>query len=217
MKKVFIYSLLISGIASGCSSTQSFVQVQNKELYDVATTEDNFSIDGFKDVVIFADNMDNTVWVSPEKNCVTMTKETVNIFSGTTALHIKWDKIAGGCKWIGMGFGWNDWLAKDMVDVVDVAAIQFQVKAVKGTFTNLPVAFAIEDYTGVQSYYGFNATLVQGAFTDQAWRTVTIPLSNFPFQRNDADLAKVKQFMIQLEGDGDIYLDDIRIVRKAEQ
>lgn len=217
MKKVFIYSLLVSGIASGCSSTQSFVQVQNKELYDVATTEDNLSIDGFKDVVIFADNMDNTVWVSPEKNCVTMTKESVNTFSGTTALHIKWDKIAGGCKWIGMGFGWNDWLAKDMVDVVDVASIQFQVKAVKGSFTNLPVAFAIEDYTGVQSYYGFNATLVQGAFTDQAWRTVTIPLSNFPFQRNDADLAKVKQFMIQLEGDGDIYLDDIRIVRKAEQ
>jgi hypothetical protein len=87
-----------------------------------------------------------------------------------------------------------------------------KVKSVKGSFSNLPVAFAIEDYTGVQSYYGFNSSLASGLFNDQTWTTVTIPLKNFPFERNDADLGKVKQFMIQLEGDGDIYLDDIRIV-----
>ena len=99
-----------------------------------------------------------------------------------------------------------------MTDVTD-AAIQMQVKAVKGSFSNLPVAFAFEDYAGVQSYFGFNKTLVSGNFTDTTWQTVRIPLRNFPFERNNADMSKIKQFMVQLEGDGDIYLDDIRIVR----
>ncbi|MCX6280561.1 MAG: glycan-binding surface protein [Bacteroidetes bacterium] len=194
-------------------SKPSFVQVQKKDLYDIATIDSSPRVNDFKEVVIFSDEFDNTVWASPEKNCLTLSKESVHTFSGKYAIHLKWDKVGGGCKWIGIGFGWNNWQPKDMVDIVNVAAVELKVKAVKGSFTNLPVAFAFEDYTGVQSYCGFNTAQASGPFNDSTWTTVTIPLKKFPFQKNDADLGKVKQFIIQLEGDGDIYLDEIKLVK----
>jgi len=211
MKKQFILPLLIFVVACS-SSKQSFVQLQSKELYDVANAVDSTFINGFKNTLIYADDLSNEIWVSPEKQCVTMEKNSEVVFSGDASLHVKWDKVTNGCKWIGLGFGWSNWQPKDMNEVIAESAIQMKVKSAKGSFSNLPVAFAIEDYTGVQSYYGYNSTLSSGNFNDQTWTTVSIPLKNFPFERNDADLGKVKQFMIQLEGDGDIYLDDIRIV-----
>lgn len=211
MKKQFILPLLFL-VASCSTSENSIVQMQSKELYDTPELVDSTSINGFKNTLIYADDLSNEIWVSPEKQCVTMEKTSQATYSGDASLHLKWDKVTNGCKWIGLGFGWNNWQPKDMNEVVGESAIQMKVKSVKGSFSNLPVAFAIEDYTGVQSYYGFNSSLASGLFNDQTWTTVTIPLKNFPFERNDADVGKVKQFMIQLEGDGDIYLDDIRII-----
>ncbi len=213
MKHLLLFCFLLLMFSQCVVHKSSLVQVKQKELYDVVASEDTSSINGFKDVVIFADNMDNSVWVSPETQCVQLTKETKEIYAGTYSLHVKWDKITGGCNWIGIGFGWNNWQAKDMIEVVNDAAVQFHVKAVKGSFSNLPVAFAFEDYTSVQTYYGFNAQLASGIFNDKTWTTVTIPLNKFPFEAKDADLGKVKQFMMQLEAEGDIYLDEIKIVK----
>lgn len=213
MKYITHFAVLSAFLCSCTEGKHMSVSAQPKALYDEVSAVDSTSINGFKDVVIFSDNMDNTVWVSPEKNCVSLSKEGAQTYAGPFALHVKWDKITGGCKWIGIGFGWNNWQAKDMIEVVDEAAVQFHVKAVRGSFSNLPVAFAFEDYTGVQTYYGFNSKLASGNFNDSAWTTVTIPLSNFPFTAKDADLGKVKQFIIQLEADGDIYLDEIKIVK----
>lgn len=213
MKKNILYILAFLFFYGCTPGARSLVTVQHKELYDQSSPEDTSAINGFRNVVIFSENMDNTVWVSPEKNCVTLSKESIQTYSGKYALHVTWDKITGGCKWIGIGFGWNNWLPKDMIEVVDHAAIQFQVKAVKGNFKNLPVAFGIEDYTGVQTFYGFNYGLASGTFNDSSWTAVTIPLNKFPFEQKDADLGKVKQFIIQLEGDGDIYLDEIKIIK----
>ena len=52
-----------------------------------------------------------------------------------------------------------------------------------------------------------------GEFTDSTWTTVLIPLSKFPFEAKDFDLERVKQFIIQLEGDGNIYLDEIKFIK----
>jgi hypothetical protein len=41
-------------------------------------------------------------------------------------------------------------------------------------------------------------------------------LSKFPFKAKDADVSKVKQLIIQLEADGDIYLDAIKIVKNEK-
>jgi len=194
-------------------SCKSYVVIQQKSLYDADVKSDIEEIDGFKAVYIFKDDYDKSVWVSPETQCVTMQSDTKFIYADKSALHVKWDKIKGGCKWIGIGFGWNNWVAKDMMDIAENCAVQMQVKSAKGSFTNLPVAFAFEDYGGVQSYYGFQKPLASGTFNDKTWTTVTIPLSNFDFKKSDFNIESVKQFMIQLEGDGDIYLDNIKFIK----
>lgn len=195
------------------SACKSAVSIKQKSLYDLAPVTSSDEIDGFKAVYIFKDDFDKSVWVSPETQCVTMQTDAQHVFADKNSLHVKWDKIKGGCKWIGIGFGWNNWVPKDMLDIAEQCAIQLQVKSVEGSFSNLPVAFAFEDYAGVQSYFGFQKSLASGTFNDKSWTTVTIPLSNFDFKKGDFNLESVKQFMIQLEGDGDIYLDDIKIVR----
>jgi hypothetical protein len=212
MNKVYIVCFAL-WISTQLLSCKSFMAIQQKSLYDATVNNDANEIDGFKALYIFKDDYDKSVWVSPETQCVTMNAESKNVFADKSALHVKWDKIKGGCKWIGIGFGWNSWVAKDMLDIADNCAVQMQVKATKGSFSNLPVAFAFEDYGGVQSYYGFQKTLASGTFNDQTWTTVTIPLSNFDFKKGDFNLESVKQFMIQLEGDGDIYLDNIKFIR----
>ena len=194
-------------------SCKSYVVIQQKSLYGADVKSDIEEIDGFKAVYIFKDDYDKSVWVSPETQCVTMQSDTKTIYADKSALHVKWDKIKGGCKWIGIGFGWNNWVAKDMMDIAENCAVQMQVKSAKGSFTNLPVAFAFEDYGGVQSYYGFQKPLASGPFNDKTWTTVTIPLSNFDFKKSDFNIESVKQFMIQLEGDGDIYLDNIKFIK----
>jgi hypothetical protein len=211
--KIYSIALFLLNLSFLFAQNSTFVKIKNVGLYDIETIDNTPEINGFKELTIFSDEMDNTVWVSPETQCVNMQKETTQTFAGSAALHLTWDKVTGGCSWIGIGFGWNAWLSKDMSEVANEVAIQFQVKSAKGSFTNLPVAFAIEDYTGVQSYCGYTKALASGEFNETTWQTVTIPLKLFPFERNDADLSKVKQFMIQLEGDGDVYIDEIKIVK----
>ena len=100
-----------------------------------------------------------------------------------------------------------------MLDITQSAAVQLQIKSAKGSFSNLPVAFAFEDYQGTQIYAGFEKSMVKTLFTDTAWTTVTIPLTKFRFDRADFNAEQVKQFIIQWEADGDIYLDDIKLIR----
>ena len=214
MNKSILYSLILLCAQNLFAQNSSFVKPQKKFLYDIYSADDTSN--AYKEVVLYQDNLDKTIWASPEKNCLTMTKEKEQTFSGEYALRLTWDKITGGCKWLGMGIGWNDFQPKDITDLVENSAIQFYVKAVKGSFSNLPVAFGIEDYSGGQSYIGFNPKLASGKFNDSTWVKVTLPLKSFPFQQNDADLGKVKQFIIQVDADGDIYIDEIKIVKYSD-
>jgi len=205
---VLFLSMLISFAAC-----KPFATFQQKGLYENITSVDVNSIDGFNAVYIFKDDFDKSVWVSPETQCVSMQTDAKHVYADKNALHIKWDKIKGGCKWIGIGFGWNNWVAKDMLDLIGNCAVQMQVKSAKGSFSNLPVAFAFEDYSGVQAYYGYEKSLTTSKFNDSTWTSVTIPLSKFPFKEKEFNVESVKQFMIQLEGDGDIYLDNIKLIK----
>lgn len=210
-RKTVLYFLPL--LAACTSGREGWVRAGERNLYDIMPAPDSKAINGFSDVNVFSDYIDNSVWVSKEAGCVQMKQETTQIHSGTGALRVSWDKVSGGCTWIGMGFGWNNWSPKDMNGVLDSAALQLQVKSVKGSFSNLPVAFGLEDYAGGQAWCGFNSTLASGTFNDSTWTTVTIPIKLFPISARDVDPGKIKQLIIQLEGDGDVYLDEIRIIR----
>jgi hypothetical protein len=212
MKK-HIFHIIVFSMSFLLGACKSFVAVQPKKLYDVVPLAQNDDIDGFNNLVIFQDDYDNSIWVSPEKQCIQVQRVTTTADAGKASLHVSWNKITGGCKWLGMGFGWNNWLPKDMLDITQTTAVQLKVKSAKGSFSNLPVAFAFEDYQGTQIYAGFDKSMCKGLFTDTAWNTVSIPLNKFRFDRPDFNAEQVKQFIIQWEADGDIYLDDIKIIR----
>lgn len=205
--------ILIGIVGLSLLACQSTVQVQDRAIYDVVEQVDSNTINGFNATHIFKDDLDKSVWVSPETQCVQMSSEKSQVYTGSGSLKITWDKIKGSCQWIGVGFGWNNWMAKDILDVAQSTAIQMQIKSVSGSFKNLPVAFALEDYNGIQCYYGYRPELSTGVFNDSTWTTVSIPLKLFNLESKGFDLEKVKQFIIQLEGDGNIYLDEIKFVQ----
>ncbi|MFM2135749.1 MAG: hypothetical protein RL021_1149, partial [Bacteroidota bacterium] len=199
--------LLLSAFRVNGQDGEPFVRVTRQGLYEYPTDIAAQVNSDNKPFVVFSDDMGSEVWVSPEKKCITMGKVHAPVAEGTTAIHLTWDKVSGGCDWIGIGFGWEDWQPKDLSGSWRELALSLKVRAVTGTFSNFPVAFAFEDYSGVQTYCGFQLSQASGRFNDREWTTVRIPLTDFPFVRKDANLSKVKQLMIQLEGAGAVYLD----------
>lgn len=198
--------IFIQGYAQG-----GFISFQKVGLYDKAEKEIP-NINGFTALDLFHDELDKTVWVSPEKACVSMNLSDAQAQDGKYALHLTWDKAAGGCKWIGMGFGWDAWSPKELSLVSQTAAIRFFARSPKDTLYNLPWALALEDYSGVQAYTGFSKDFLATPITAHQWTAVTIPIRRFPSQKFDLDLASIKQFIIQLDGEGEIWVDNFTIV-----
>ena len=209
--KLWVFILLILG------ACKSVVKPSVKALYDQDTATDTNQLNGYTAVEVYQDIIDRSVWISPELQCVKMNYSDSTVFAGKGSIQLKWDKIKGGCQWIGIGFGWNNWMSKDFSDVYAMASIQMAVKSASGSFNNLPVAFAFEDYAGTQNYYGFQAYLAPKGFSDSSWTILKIPLQKFNLSDGKFELDNVKQFIIQLEADGDIFIDDIKIVKNEAQ
>lgn len=211
MKKT-IFLLLISATFLSLTAQRSPISIQKAELYEDNNTPEVPNINGFTALDLYHDNLDNTVWVSPEKQCVTMKLNPETSQDGKYSLHLKWDKIEGGCKWIGMGFGWNAWEPKELSLVENDAAIQFYVRSLKDTLKSLPWAIALEDYSGVQAYTGFSTDYLESSIYPSKWTKVTIPISRFPIEAYDLDLSLVKQFMIQFDAQGQVLVDNFTII-----
>lgn len=194
----------------------SVLRMKNLGLYDRSETSPTPEIGGFGALQLFDENMGSEIWVSKEQACVTVIKDKTNPYSGEYCMRAKWDKIAGGCKWIGMGFGWDNWQPKDLSGIVDSACIQMQIRSQTDTLKSLPLALALEDYTGSQCFIGFSAKYLNGKrIMPGSWTAVSIPLSDFPFERFKTQSDMIKQFIIQFEADGDVYIDNIKLVRKS--
>ena len=104
MQKTLFIIYLLSFFLS-LTAQQKGISFQEKGLYDIDNQAESPNINGFTALDLFHEDVDNSVWVSPEKQCVTMTLSSETAQDGKYSLLLKWDKIEGGCKWIGMGFG----------------------------------------------------------------------------------------------------------------
>jgi hypothetical protein len=187
-------------------------QFEKIGLYDGSDKKIKKSIRDFSSLEIFNDRNSDEVWVTQNKACITINFTDSLPAAGNLGLHLKWDKIKGGCNWIGLGFGWDYWDAKDISSIVDTAAIQFSVRSRKGVLTNLPLAFCLEDYSDKQAWVGFTKQFLVSETITTEWTKVVIPLALFPFEEMDFDLASVKQFLIQFEGAGNIDIDNIEFI-----
>jgi hypothetical protein len=185
---------------------------QKKGLYDETNSTELPNINGFYALKILDEDLGKDVWISLEPKCVKLEKiSDKSANNGSYSFHLNWDKISGGCKWLGMGMGWDNWQPKDLSTVLDTAFLELHFKSLSDTMTNLPLALALEDYSGAQCWLGFDSRWLIEPIVTSKWTTVRIPLKLFPFEDFETDPTSIKQFIIQLEADGDILIDNFRI------
>lgn len=125
---------------------------------------------------------------------------------------LDWNKQ--GCDWVGFGNSWSSFIADDISENLDSSAISFRVKAVETEQKSIPFVIGLEDYSGGNSYVfsDFKSFANRLSITKDEWTTINIPLSNYDFSYNGVDPTNIKQMIIQLEGAGKVYLDDIKLI-----
>ena len=125
-----------------------------------------------------------------------------------------WDKKAGDCPWMGIGFGWDGWAGKDLSQITDKAAIQLKVRSVNGHIKSLPLAACLEDYGGNQLWIGFHSQAIEnGIIRDDEWSNVTLPLAEFEWDiAPNIDMSNIKQMIVQFEAGGDLYVKEINVI-----
>ncbi len=208
--KNILFGALISGVlTSGLVSCA----IKPIAVYDNATVSDSIQhIGNVYAVNIFTDYVTAELWKTEDSSCIQVTNVFDKSMIDAGGLYIKCNRTSGGCDWIGLGLGWDGWNAKNLQEIYNSAAIQFMVRSPKGTQPGLPWAMALEDYSGGQAWAGVFANFIEGGKITEQWTKVQIPLTAFDFTQFDADVSSIKQIVIQFESEGEIYLDDIRLV-----
>lgn len=205
--KVTAWIILLVISATGCST------FQEAGLYEQEAPPDNQpGINGFYQVAIFRDAYSGDVWFSKEPVCVQVAFEPKEVKHGDGAISITWNKQAGDCPWIGMGFGWDSWTGKDISNITKTAAVSFWAKSKKGTSKGLPWAIGFEDFVGNQSWTGVTADCVKGGIIGDSWTEVIIPLERFNLDDAEIDPSTIKQLIFQFESSGSVWIDEISIV-----
>ena len=199
--------LFISLFFAGCAN------VQTLGLYDssiVASTGNE--INGFAQTSIFEDDVTADVWFTKEQKCLKVNNEHSTVQSGSGALHIQWNKQAGGCPWLGLGIGWDGWTGKDVSQILNQAALSFYVRTDDKPMKGLPWAIGFEDFSGNQKWIGVTEQWVVNGPIQSEWRQVLIPLSAFSLENSTVDFYSIKQLMLQFESNGNVFIDNIEMI-----
>jgi hypothetical protein len=177
-------------------------------LYDSTESISN-SIHGFTQLNVFDGTNSDEVWWSKNSKCIKGKFEIDTL--KTNYLVFKWNKDQTECDWVGLGFGWDGWSAKDMAYLKDSLAFALTLRSSR-EISNLPWAFGLEDYNGNQCWVGFKKDFLSKSSINKTWNTILIPVSAFPIMENEVDLTATKQLIIQLFAAGEIELKSIRMV-----
>ena len=165
--------------------------------------------------VIYADADDDQVWFQDDARCTQGALTEDVVYEGRRAVAVTWDRNAEGCEWAGLGFGWDNWVGKDLSEVLPYAAIEMRVRAAQGRMFGLPIVLTFEDYSGGMGFAYTDNKYFERPFIDEEWQTVTVPLADFDIDAPGAqplDPTNVKQLMFELQQSGSLYVDDIRLV-----
>ena len=178
-------------------------------LYDSYSKDQTKNINGFTQLMIFESTMSDEIWSTENTACVA-----VNLKDDEKDkfLRLTWNKDQDGCDWVGLGFGWDFWSPKDVSTIINVAAIEFEVRSTDKDLTNLPWAMCFEDYSGGQAWLGFNRKFFVEDKITTDWSKVRIPLSLFPFDEKETDVFNIKQIIIQLFAEGTVEINRIELV-----
>jgi hypothetical protein len=161
---------------------------------------------------IYHDHITSEAWFTHQDNCLNVKAVEEATYKGDLGMHIVWDRTAEGCPWLGLGFGWDGWTGKNLSAVKNTAALEFWVRMVEGERSNLPWAIGFEDFAGAQAWLGMTTNAIKGENISTTWTRIELPLSEFNWNEQDADESAIKQVIFQMEADGEIYMDEVRIV-----
>jgi hypothetical protein len=191
---------------------QKNVSFKKQGLYDQDIRKKKKSIRDFTALDLYTDGISDEIWKTINNKCITMVQGFDRPKNGDSYLNLKWDKVAGGCNWIGMGIGWDGWSGKDLSTIYDTAALELYVRSKDVNQYNLPLALGIEDHNNQQIWIGFSAGFIENGVITKEWTKITIPLQLFNFDDDQFDGSNVKQLIIQFESSGLLDVDAIQLV-----
>ena len=201
-------------VAPGC------VQFRPSSLYDgvelARVPERPRKLELAVEPVIYEDQNDDTIWFMDDERCTQgrVTEEVV--YEGNRAVEVSWDRATEGCNWAGLGFGWDNWVGKDLSEVIPYAAVEMYVRSKQGRMYGLPIVMTLEDYSGGMGFAYTGNRYFERPFIDEEWQRVVVPLSAFDLEIEHLDPTNVKQLMFELQQSGSLYIDDVRLIYYEE-
>ena len=162
-------------------------------------------------IQIFEDDFINdNGWGLITDRCMDVRYTTAEKSEGVRSIHAKWDQTAGDCSLMSFGASWNKWRPVDIRPIRKTAGLQFDLKMVSTDgIGKLSMKAGLEDYDRKKSTVTLQSTYTaDGAYTT-TWTRVTIPFADLP---NEINFGNVKQIWFGLDGVGEVYIDNIRLV-----
>lgn len=132
--------------------------------------------------------------------------------SGKESLKVSWNRNAPGCKFAGIGIGWDAWAGKDLTAIMDHAAIQMYVRTQEGKAYGLPIVLTLIDYSQGMGFAYTNNKYFERSAIDEEWQKVVVPLNSFDIETENLDPSNIQQLQLELQQSGSFYLDDISLV-----
>lgn len=161
-------------------------------------------------VQLFGDEFINdNGWGLLKDNCQDIQLTSTAPSQGQKAIHATWDTSKDDCYQVTMGVSWTKWFPVDLSSEKDNLTISLDIKGSADLLTKQAIRFGFEDYDRQTSFLTLdNSMLEGGTLSASQWQKVEIPLAAFPA---GAKLTNIKQFLIRMEKEGEVYIDNIRL------
>ena len=181
-------------------------------LYDAVNPDNQYEhINGFASLTVLQGPAGDAFWTAGTAACLKAKLTAQNTYL------INWNKPGGGCPWVGLGVGWDQWSGKNLGPILDVAAVELVVRVPEGQpVKSFPWAFGLEDYSGRQAWMGMSADRILNGPVGPGYRAIRLPLTAFNWREMKTDPSNIKQFLLQFEADGVVEIHSIRIVRLTD-
>ena len=202
--------VLLSTLLASCVEFKQMSLYDGDEVSVPLAKPDN--INQLVEPEIFDEDFTDVWGIDEEGTCTKATVSEGIKAEGNRSIKVEWDRNAPDCIWAGFGIGWDSYAGKDLSELIPFAAIQFQVRTVKGRMFGLPVVLTLEDYSGGMGFSYTGNKYFERSYIDEDWQSVTVPLASFDMEIENLDPSNIKQLMFELQQGGGLFFDDIKLV-----
>ena len=194
-------------------ATLMFCSLSCGSMREVSIYEPSKSISAFEQFpykTLFTNSEENGLWGVKKNTCKEVSFETTNNYIGKDHLHIKWN--SSSCNYIGLGLKWGNYKGKNLVPIIESAAIELHVRIDSGALSNVPMFFILLDYGGNQCRAKINYLDLEEGKIDTEWRRVRIPFQAFNYEKRGVNMSNIKELRLEFQRKGDLHIDNIIIV-----